>query len=55
MVLVEAVQLRLICVALMAVAVKFVGVVGGAGVCVVPLAVVEKELTFPAVSTACTW
>jgi hypothetical protein len=38
----------------MAVAVKLVGVVGGA-VCVVALAVVEKELTFPAVSTACTW
>jgi hypothetical protein len=38
----------------MAVAARFVGVVGGVA-CVVALDVVEKELIFPAVSTACTW
>jgi len=52
---VEAVHVRLICEVDAAVAVRFVGAVGGVvsgGVCVVALAVFEYALLFPAASFA---
>jgi hypothetical protein len=52
---VEAVQVKLICVIDAAVAVKFVGAVGGVvsgAACVVALAVFEYALLFPAASYA---